>query len=125
MGSLPLGLQHTLIRRQLARVDPAVPTLSLQRMFSRVYNRPVIYEYRHFRGTKPGDPDLTELTETFNYSFTYLNWRQLMRSYITKLKRLVRATRSLQRRVQRTVTEGFVNQQSTATEFYKRLAVGV
>ena len=125
MGSVPPELQRRIIRENLARADPAVPTLSLQRMISRVYNRPVIYEYRNFRGTKPGDPDLTELTETFNYSFTFINWRQLMRRYITKLKRLVRATRLLQRRVQRTVTEGFVDQQSTATEFYKRLAVGV
>ena len=112
------------IRHKLAKVDPAVPALSLQRQFYRTYHRPVIYEYRHFRGTKPGVPDITELTEDFSFYFPYMYWRQLVRSYITKLKRRVRATR-VERRVRNTVARGYVNQQSTATEFYKRLAVGV
>ena len=124
MGSILKYADLGLIRDKLAKVDPAVPALSLQRQFYRSYNRSVIYEYRHFRGTKPGVPDITELTEDFSFHFPYMYWRQLVRSYITKLKRLVRATR-VERRVRNMVPLGYVNQQSTATEFYKRLAVGV
>ena len=114
------------ILRQLARVDPALPRLSLQSIFYRLYKRSVIWEYQNFRGTatRPGTADLTELTEDFNFHFPYLNWRLLMRSYITKLKQRVRERR-LQRRVQNTVARGYVNQQSSPTEFYQRLAVGV
>ena len=119
MGSILRYADLGLIREKLAKVDPAVPALSLQRQFYRTYNRPVIYEY-----TKPGVPDITELTEDFNFYFPYMYWRQLIRSYITKLKRRVRATR-VERRVRNMVPLGYVNQQSTATEFYKRLAVGV
>ena len=60
-----------------------------------------------------------QLTEEFNMNFPFLNWRLLMRSYITKLKQRVRERR-LQRRVKNTLfyTVG-------PTEFYQRLAVGV
>ena len=118
-----------LIRRQWQRVDMTVPRLSLQNIFYRLYNKSIIWEYQKFRGTtlrdgRPATPDLAELTEEFNFNFPYLNWRLLMRSYITKLKQRVRATR-LERRVRNTVARGYVNQQSSPTEFYKRLAVGV
>ena len=121
--------QGRLILRQLARVDPVMPHMSLQSIFKRLYNKSIIWEYQKFRGTtlrdgRPGTPDLAELTEEFNFYFPYLNWRLLMRSYITKLKQRVRATR-LERRVRNTVARGYVNQQSSPTEFYKRLAVGV
>ena len=121
--------QWRLIRRQLARVDPVLPRLSLQSIFYRLYNKSIIWEYQKFRGAtlrdgRPATPDLAELTEEFNFNFPYLNWRLLMRSYITKLKQRVRERR-LQRRVQNTVARGYVNQQSSDTEFYKRLAVGV
>ena len=119
-----LGVIH-----QLTRVDPALPRLSLQSIFYKLYGRSVTWEYQLFRGTAPREsggitPDLAQLTEEFNLNFPFLNWRLLMRSYITKLKQRVRERR-LQRRVQNTVARGYVNQQSSPTEFYQRLALGV
>ena len=98
------------ILRQLARVDPALPRLSLQSIFYRLYKRSVIWEYQNFRGTatRPGTADLTELTEDFNFHFPYINWRLLMRSYIVKLKR--RARERHERRVQRYLVDIGINQ---------------
>ena len=95
----------------------AGPERSLRFMLKRMYRR-IFWEYRQSRD-RPAR--IVFLWDEVNNALPYINWRLLMRSYITKLKRRVR----VQRRVQRTVTEGYVNQQSTATEFYKRLAVGV
>ena len=95
-------------------------------MFKRVQSSTALWEYQNFRGTAPRAvlPVLEDLVNALAETFPYLNWRLLMRSYITKLKQRVRERR-LQRRVQNTVARGYVNQQSSPTEFYKRLAVGV
>ena len=112
------------MRHQLTRVDPALPHFSLQSIFYRLYGRSVTWEYQLFRGTAPREsggitPDLAQLTEEFNMNFPFLNWRLLMRSYITKLKQRVRERR-LQRRVKNTLFHTV-----DPTEFYQRLAVGV
>ena len=97
--------QYPGMRHQLTRVDPALPHFSLQSIFYRLYGRSVIWEYQLFRGTAPREsggitPDLAQLTEEFNMNFPFLNWRLLMRSYITKLKRRVRERRlQRQRRI--------------------------
>ena len=98
------------ILRHLAAVDPKIKRLSLQSIFYRLYNQTVVWEYQYFRGTatRPGTADLTELTEDFNFVFPYLNWRLLMRSYITKLKR--RARERHERRVQRYLVDIGINQ---------------
>ena len=96
--------------------------MSLRRMLKRVYKW-VIWEYK-YRGINIDESGSVLAQEVNDNALPYINWRLLMRSYITKLKQRVRATR-LQRRVQNTVARGYVNQQSSPTEFYKRLAVGV
>ena len=119
---MSLGLlQVSLLRRQFYSVDPSKPRRSLRSMFKRVQSSTALWEYQNFRGTapRPQPPNLDDLVNSITWVFPYLNWRLLMRSYITKLKQRVRERR-LQRRVKNTLFYTV-----DPTEFYQRLAVGV